>query len=690
MKTIFFALCVLAIALLAPVAVYGAQTSRTLQPGNVYEFTGLDARVISHVNVSGAGRYDIVTWNTQGEITRFGTGTGRFSVSGTGGVAITPAAPMSVTFDSSRIRLRSQSGSALQHTRIPAGQSVSVSNNNDENLHIRTSQASRFDYTMFNRAGHSTDFARDVRLPQISIPAGGSITITALRETSVYFPSRLADYISIETAVQPAVYVIELLTGQVYTLANTGNASRTMRATPPLADSSFLFEYITRGRDGHVTGYGERYTNQIQLGGRQSITITPLIDGELFFPGAWLTYINVGYGIISPKYQLLQSGRSLVITNTDTRHAHSVFIRCPQEENGFKIEYVTLLVDEVTFNIVEISPGNTKTLTLQAGAETTITILESETPLALSFPDIDEITSAPVVSGALVRHMLQPGQSVYITFDGEEPVRLLPVADEQNSDATLDYVRYYEDEIDSFGTMRLGSSITFTEGQSALITNSSDEDITFRIPRFYLDNGLTLQESESPALFRLSVTRPMQINNIDRHYNHSFSVQNETTRNVRQGAIVLGYVIYSTGTNIVDFGQHTLGNVEIPANQRMVIGPVPNSIVPSVIFPAEWYGVYFSTATAQEAPLHRITLRPERRLTITNDTRNSFVIDNNAATSAAGYIFGRPVSRQEIIPLSGSIDIPARSEVVITATSGADLELWMPTRWARQLRFVIR
>jgi len=662
-----------------------------LQPGNVYEFTGLDARVISHVNVTGTGRYDIVAWDSQGEITRFGTGMGRFSVSGTGGVAITPIAPLSVTFDSSRIRLQSEAGSALIHTRIPVGQTVNFANHNSVNLHIRTHQLSNFDYVIFNRAGHSTDFAREVRLPQISIPVGGSISITAaLRETSVYFPSRLVGYVTTGNLAQPAIHTIELLTGQVYALSNSSDRAYNLRIEPPFPDATFAFEYITRGRDGHVTSHGERDANQLQLAARHSISITPIMDGEMFFPSTWLRDIRVGHGVISPIYQTIQSGRSLTITNTDAHRSHSVFISCPDDEIGFVIDYVTVLDDEVAFNTAEIFPGESKTLTLQAGAQTTITILEAEAPLAISFPNIAEIASVPSPAGAIVRYVLEPGQSVYISYSGEESVRVLPVSDEQNSDAKLDYVRYYDDEIESFGTFALRSIISFEEGQSALITNAADEKITLRIPQFYLDNGLTLQASDAPALFRLVAASPAQIENRDRHYNHSFSVQNETGRNLRQGASILEFVTYSTSTNIADFGERGLGTLEIPAGQRMIIAPVPNGITPSIIFPAEWYGLYFRTSAAQEAPLHRITLRPGRRLTVTNNTRNSFVLQNNSETTAAGFVFGRVMASQEVNPLQGPIEIDARTEIVITATSGANLELWLPTRWARQLGLVER
>jgi hypothetical protein len=437
----------------------------------------------------------------------------------------------------------------------------------------------------------------------------------------------------------------------------------------------------------------------MQLGARHSITITPIMDGELFFPSAWLQDIRVNYGTIAPMYQRLQNGRSLTITNSDLHRSHSVFIGSPDEEYGFSLDIVTLLDNEVTVNTREFFPGESMTLTLQAGAETTITVLEAEGHLEISFPDIDEITSRESARGALVRHEIEPGQSVYVGFSGEESVSIIPVTDDTNSDAVLDYVRYYEGEMDSFGTFAVGSQIVFEEGQSALITNSSDEYITLRIPQIYLDNGLQIEESEYIALFRYVVDLPVQIENRDRRYNHSFTVVNETTRNIRNAA-ALEFVTYAAGTgnNITDFGEHRLGTIEMTPAQRMVVAPVPDGINPSIIFPAEWYGLYFRITAAQEAPLHRVTLVPGRRLTITNNTRHTFELHNNSSTSAAGYFVStlltgaqRRVYRGSAEePAYGSIEIVANSEIRITATTGADLELWLPARWARQLRFTVR
>ena len=693
MKNIFIALIAFAAVVILPTAVYAS--SRTLQPGNVYEFTGRDARVISHVTVSGVGRYDIVAWDGDGEITRFGIATGRISVSGTGGVAITPHAAMTVSFDSSRLSLNVQRGGALQQVNIPRGETVIFENSHSANMHVRTTQASNFDYVFFNRGGHSTGFAREIRLPQLSIPANGSVAITAaLRDTVVYFPSRAAAQITTNRVNYPAIHTIDVWSGQVYNLHNTGTRQHTMRVEMPIEGATFAYEYITRGRDGHVTSYGERDSNTIQLNGGQSITITPILDGELYFPHAWLADLDIGYGTAAPRYQTLRVGTSLTISNTDRGRTHSVFIRCPDEYSGFTIDYTTTTAqDDVSFNSREILPGNSMTVTLQPGSTTTITLLESDGPLNISFPAIPEITSRTAQAAAITRHTLEPGQSVYISFDNNEDeyVNILPWHEVSGTTATLDYVRYYYDgEIDSYGTLRVRNNITVHGETSLHITNTYEEAITLNIPYVALQNGLALRRVTDPALFRLVVDGPVQVSNLDRNYNQSFGVLNETRRNLRSGASVLEYVRYSTGTTIDGFGERGLGEFEIPANQRIIIAPVPGGIYPTILMPYARHDRYFSFTEVADAPLYRITLRPGQRITVNNPTRYEFILRNNSERTAAGFVLGRiPANRrtQDIDALSGPIVIEARAEnVIITATSGANLEIYLPRRYASRLR----
>jgi len=719
MRKLLAALCVIAVVVFLPWVAYAAQTSRTLQPGNVYEFTGRDARVISHINSTTAtGRYDIVAWDAQGNITRFGSGIGRISVSGAGGVAISPHVPLPVTFDSARLNLAVTTGHVFREINLAPGQTVSITNNYDNSLHIRTAQRSLFDHVISNHLGVPTSTSRESRLPQISIPASSSIAITAIDATRIYFPRRLDALLHVATTGNAAIESIPLLTGQVYTLTNISNATRSFNVAALAAIPTFSFEYVMRGGDGHVTSHGIRNVSSVQLLQNQSITITPLMNGELVIPYTQLEYLRVEAGVLTPMYRTLSPGYSLTIENSDLGRSHNVFIRCPENENGFVVDYAIIRDGQVTVNTLQAFPGGGVTISLPPSSQTTITIIEAETHLAISLPNIDAITAIPSLAAASSRIALEPGRSVYITNLGEDTARVLPLTELANSTAVLDFVRYYDGDIIAFGTSAVRTSLLFEEGQSALITNASDEVITLHIPTMYLQNGLELEEAEAVALMRREISSPLQIENRDRLYHHSFLVQNETNRTVAQGANVFEYVRYTTSTNIVAFGERGLGSVEVPASQRLVVAPIPNGIVPTLVFPAEWYGSHFRISNAVEAPLHRMTLIPGRSVTINNFTQVGFVMQNNSAITAAGYIvtvtppgemrrellwqdpvtgfreythrFVREVMTRGTLtaPAQGPIELPPQSEIIITATPGANLELLIPRRWARQLMLI--
>ena len=239
MRKIIFLACATLLLSLLPMTMY----ARTLQPGNVYEFVGRDARVVSHVSVTGAGRYEIVAWNERGEVTRFGTGSGRFSVSGTGGVAISPFAPITVSYDSSRVTLRQSPGTALRQIEVQTGQTLKFQNNQLANAHIRTSHRNdtRFDYVILNRIEDVVNFSRDVELAQIRVPVEGAITITATGNPVIlYFPTRwLGDGLQVTTLDHPALASMELLAGQTYAFENYGTTMRTLRISQEFAGAIF-------------------------------------------------------------------------------------------------------------------------------------------------------------------------------------------------------------------------------------------------------------------------------------------------------------------------------------------------------------------------------------------------------------------------------------------------------------------
>jgi len=664
MKKILIAAILTALLALIPTMVFASNTNRTLQPGNVYEFTGLDARVISHINVTGTGRYEIVAWNAQGEITRFGTSLGRFSVSGTGGVQVTPLAPLAVSFDSSRVQLSVQAGSALTSVDVPQGQTVRLANNHATSVNIRATTASLFDFAIFNRSGTNTDFGRLVRLPQIGLPAGGHALVTAANNsTSVYFPTRLADDINAEIILSPALYVINLLSGETYTIANSTGVARTLRFLPEFTNVNFFHEHITRGRDGHVISHGEREANYLPLGANQTVAITALMDAEMFFPYAWRAAFGLGADTTAPAYNALEAGDTITVTNDDLTRAHSVFLHSLED---FTVDYTITHEDALTFNTRESLGGESFAITLQPGATATITVLEAYANLHVSLPAVNEVSATLGDIAALARHILEPGQSLYISYEGNYTARFLPIA-HMAVNLSLDFVRYENGYISDFGTRAVRSQFVLTDDESVLITNSTEEVILLHIPQAYLENGLEIEETNRIALHRHVADATVQINNRDRLYNHSILVLNETARNVEHDAHVLDFLALTSNINIVDFGTRPLGLANIPVGQRLTIASNTTGVIPTIIFPAELLGSSLTISNAADDQLlHRFTLTPGRSISVRNPFRDLFIIRTN----------------------SGTIEILPNSIITITAPIGENMELYLPMHWAIRLGLV--
>jgi len=328
------------LAILFPGVVYASQTSRTLQTGNTYEFIGVDARVISHVNITGAGRYQIVAWDEDGEVTRFGMAGGRISVAGIGGVHITPTQAMTVNFDSSRLRFRQLSGDALRRFQLQPDQTLIFENSHNETLNIRTSQGAVYSYAIFNRIGAATRFSSELRLPQFNIAASTSVAITPVDQPmEIYFPTLwYGREITVTTSETPPIAAIELLTGQVYEVSNTGNATRNLNLESE--EGGVSFDYILRGADGHVIRYGSQLAENLQVQTNQTLTITPLSDGKLVFPHIWLEYISLNQGTETAMFQELSPGQTLTITNNETLRNHRIFITNPDAGYDFSFDYV--------------------------------------------------------------------------------------------------------------------------------------------------------------------------------------------------------------------------------------------------------------------------------------------------------------------------------------------------------------
>lgn len=692
----FFILAVFAAAAaIFPVAAHAAQTTLSLQPGNVYEFTGTDARVVSHVNVSGAGRYEIVLRDAEGEVTRFGRVSGRFSVSGTGAAEITPLAPINVTFDSTRLRVTERRGSALREFELsPLAESLRLENTTGDPLQVRLSGAVSF--VIFNRAGDVTTFVNadpDEPLTLITIPARGAALLEpASDRPSVYLPARWYDEeILAETLEGYALERIHLTENEPQTI--TTEEGFTLRLTGTDAGSPISYEYIVRGRDGHVDRYGEAEGTELTIAAQQSVTITPLENGQIYFPNAWLEDLEIENGSAAPVHVFLYPSDSIRIENTDPLRTHTILIRCAEDTGDeFGFEYVLHYDDDVSFNVNDDFLSPQATVSIPAGGVLTLTATQAAENLAIRVPDVPAITTRNVTVAPLVRHALVEGESVYISNEGDDAKILI------QSDESVDFVIYDEDgAILDFG--RVEEYILIEENHSALLTAPDDEATLI----FLREPDLTLEASEEIALVRqvFEYGEVLQINNNDRRFNRSILIHNESERDAGYD-----FVLFDAQNNILNYGVSETGLHVIPHMRRITIAPQTGATL-SVAFPAEHARVLrIREATAQ--PLHRVTIAPARTLSFHNRSENDIELSNNSRVGGAGfhlpgegeylrhynpvtgeyfYVFlpPPPIDVENDEPEHGSIVIPANSRITVTAALGEELEIWMPRALARQL-----
>jgi len=696
-KLLFFVGCFLVVALF-PISVWASQTTRTLQPGRTYEFVGRDARVISHVNISGAGRYQFVETNALGELLRFGYSNWRISISGTGRTAVTPLAPMQVTFDSSRLRVYESEGTVLRQFTVNEGQTISLQNTSMVNHHIRINLAFgvTYDFTLTDIFGDIDNFGFESRFPQVNVIGGGTKKITAQDGSLiVYFPSSwYGNNIRVARPQQPVLSTLEISAGYELALANSSSEAVNITARTMHIGIPFRYEFVMRGRDGHVVSYGTASSSQIRIPAHNTLHLTPIIDAELIFPHALLSYLSIGHGGSAPMYRSLLQGSSLVVTNNDPLRTHSIFVRCGTDSGNFSFDYVLENNNVITFRILENITAAQHVFNLPAGASITITATEAVGHLALVLPDISVIETRTMEQAALVRYEVLPGASVYITNDSGYTMDIMTITDENAFG--FDIVRYdlESGDIQDFGRVDLRNRFSLDSGQSALIT-THDYSVIFALPQIVASRGLTFVESDRVALFRqpLAYGNVLQIDNIDRWYNHYFLVEDDSNRRSRPSGFAYEYL--ATGIRarggLLYYGLSNLGYHTIPTNGRVTLMPRPGNVL-SVAFPSEWHGRYLQVRTVVERPLHHIVLTPGQSITINNSTMENFVLSNNSHATLAGFHIrvghGLPVNLNTDIAQSGNIILTRGTVTTITAALGADLEIWMPLSLARQLRLV--
>ena len=696
MPYLFALVSLLVVMVFMPTSVQAATTSRTLQPGRVYAFTGRDARVISHVNVTGVGRYQYVAQNARDEVTSFGFSSGRFSINGAGTTFITPLAPLTVSFDSTRLAIVQRAGTALNQVQLAPGQTAAFDNLHRGSLHIRTNQAAYFQAVVLDASGNITFINPEVRFPQMNIPVGGTAMLTALEGTVlVYYPAAWSgSQLQSQRVAHPALFTYELVAGQIFALTNTSDRALAATAAPLFTTAPFAYEFIVRNLHGFATNHGDATGNSINVAARHSLTFTPLMDADLFFPYVWQQYLQFDDGDDTPAFYTLDVGQSLVIYNADPIRPYNIYLASYPAGYAVVFDFTIVTEDDVQFGI-RSSAG---TLSLPPGG--TLTITAGEPPawaaqqLAVRFPDTPEITLRAALPG-IAQYVLQEGASLVITNTGEEDFPIVmrntdPRADQE----TLDFIVWDADnEIAGFGRRAVGTTYMLQPGYRVHFTNTYENEVGLFFPLAWREMGLEVDDTiTAPALVRrvLQDGEFARFDNVNRLYNMDLLIENEN------GTRPIAFEYFATDTRnvMLAYGESAAGTFTLRYHSRLVVAPVRGGSI-SVSFPAEWYGSVFRSVATANPPIHRITLVSGSRLTIFNQTSTDFVLANNSAGTAAGYFirtgaavfepFGLAPGEQ---PRMGPIALPRNSNILIVAASGADLHIMMPWTVARQLRLV--
>jgi hypothetical protein len=695
-RLFIFIVCLAGAIVFLPASVQAANTTRTLQPGRVYTFTGRDARVISNITVSGVGRYQFVSFDGRGDVISYGFSFGQIAVRGDGFTQVTPLAALSVTFNTTRLTLREAEGNALRQINLTEGQTLAIENQRRASLHIRTNQASPYDAAVFNAAGGVAFLDRDIRFPQLSIPGNGEAMITARGGLTVYFP---AGWDGVDVAARwlthPAIATHVLREGEAYALLHTGESGATLAVEPLYTTAVFSYDFILRDRQGFATSHGEAASSRIALQPHRSLTITPHMDAELFFPYALHGELTVGAGGETPAFYGLEPGQSLTIVNASATRFHNVNLA--SEPGGYPFVYdFTLETEEgIAFGAQtaagthRLPPGGVLTLTAGQPPDWAPQVL------AVRFPESDDI-SFKAAFATVARHTLNAGASVIIANEGEGSlslaVRLMAENPARAVPAALDYVLKGPDgEIVSFGQRLAGTDIALEPGYAIHLTNpEGDGPMGLFFPAAWRAQGLTIVRSDAPALVRrtLEAGETLRFDNVNPRYNRRLRI--ESAANER--GVVFDYVLTDNRNAILSYGIPGTGIFNLRHNSRLTI---TSADALTVSYPAEWHHNSIRTAAAASPPLHRITLRPGEQVALRNNTGTDFILSNDSAPDGAGYHTrtGSDVRPPVRIPSNeppshGPIPLPSATNMVLAASRGADLHIWMPWARARQLRLV--
>ena len=642
----FFAILIFA-ALFNPLTVY-ASNSRNLQPGRTYVFTGLDPRVITHVDV-GDGRFEFVELNNQGELLRFGTSSRRFTISGTSITKITPMEPLRVTFTANRIAIEVVEGTALTRTILYEGETAVVRNIGLADVHIRMEGNGDFFYDIIvvDSFGEAVRFDFRVRLPQQNVPGGGFARLTANEGVvTIYYPSFLdGNYLQTLMQILPVMATHELVVNRETLIANNSEAAINFTVRTSAVNVMFRHTFVLRGRDGHVVSYGNRAQNAFAVPPGHTIYITPLVGAELVFPRFFLERITVGYGENIPVRERLQKGETITVTNTGQTHTHRVFFTGGAAREAFSLDHVTYQGGRQSWGMQQNVVGEWAT-NLAPGATLTITITDTNGYVAAHIPNVDDIRAVFAEETAKIRYLLEPGESVYVRNSGREMVTIQTISEHLRP--RPDFVLYdlHTGNILSFGSLGASGNIDLDRQESVLLTGAS-YPITVLLPRFLTQEGISISPDDRQAIERRELVygETLQIDNLDRLYNRFVLVEDETPERATRRGFRYDFTLTSItagAPTFFDFGMNNLGLHLLPPNRRLNIMPNEDSVL-TVAFPAEW-GEFFRIRSVDGEPLFSVTITPGRRLQVHNRSRSNFVLATNAALGVPVVAGGVPSS----------------------------------------------
>lgn len=690
-----------------PLGAEAARASRNLQPGNTYEFSGIDARVVSHVDVGG-GQYQFVELDPDGEILRFGFSNLRIAVVGNGRVQVSPVAPFTATFDAGRVRLDVRAGDALFQAEALPGQSLHIGNSRLSAAGLRIRQARDFSYdaVFVDSFGEVAEYRLDSALPQLSVPGGGSVGITARGgPLTVYFPSvLLGGVFSAEHSGTPVMAGRRLFAGTELAIRNESDEAVTLGARVP-GDGDFRYSYVLRGSDGHVSAAGNAIGNSIRIPARGTLELTPVVDGELVFPELLLGRLAVGDGRDVPVYRALAPGETIIVTNADESRAHRLFGESGVAGGSFSLDTVLELGDgELEWrpweNVFEWA------MSIPPGATLELTVTAAEGHFALSVPDAEGLAAKAGDEPALARHSLAGGESIYVANGTDADATLLFRHDSETPGP--DFVLYERGgEIRTFGRVADAGFFRLASGESALLTvpgGNGDEDgaepVWFAAPRALVGQGLSIEPSERQALVRHAISHGngIQVDNVNRRFNRHFALEPEGggPHVGSEYDFVQTQITNQTAYPVFGYGTSEAGFHTVPATNRLNVMPTEGSEL-SAAFPSEWYGSYFVTRPLGEAPLFRVTVPPGGNLIIANHNRNGFELSNNSMGGPAAFHVLTPFIEVTVSPAvaastrfsapreTGPIRLAPGERMAVFAAIGESLEIWMPSLWARQL-----